>query len=70
MEKALLTRLDSICTRKNELEKSLANPESKIKNQQRFIEQSKELSELIPITECFEKIKRNKMILSEQKNCY
>ena len=57
MEKALLTRLDSICTRKNELEKSLANPEI-IKNQQKFIEQSKELSELIPITECFEKIKK------------
>ena len=57
MEKALLTRLDSICTRKNELEQSLANPEV-IKNQQRFIEQSKELSELIPITECFEKIKK------------
>ena len=57
MEKALLTRLDSICTRRNELEQSLANPEV-IKNQQRFIEQSKELSELIPITECFEKIKK------------
>ena len=57
MEKALLTRLDSICARKIELEKSLSDPKI-IKNQLKFIEQSKELSELIPITECFEKIKK------------
>ena len=57
MEKALLTRLDSICARKIELEKSLSDPKI-IKNQLKFIEQSKELSELTPITECFEKIKK------------
>ena len=57
MEKAILTRLDSINARKIELEKSLSDPKI-IKNQLKFIEQSKELSELIPITECFEKIKK------------
>ena len=57
MEKALLTRLDSICARKIELEQNLSDPEI-IKNHQKFIEQSKELSELTPITECFRVIKK------------
>tara|TARA_Y200000002_G_scaffold374624_1_gene375660 strand:+ start:2006 stop:3094 length:1089 start_codon:yes stop_codon:yes gene_type:complete len=57
MEKALLTRLDSICARKIELEQNLSDPEI-IKNHQKFIEQSKELSELTPITECFREIKK------------
>ncbi len=63
MEKALLTRLDSICARKIELEQNLSDPEV-IKNHQKFIEQSKELSELTPITECFRtiKIKQNDII--------
>lgn len=57
MEKALLTRLDSICARKIELEQNLSDPEI-IKNHQKFIEQSKELSEITPITECFRVIKK------------
>ena len=37
MEKALLTRLDSICARKIELEQNLSDPEI-IKNHQKFID--------------------------------
>ena len=57
MEKALLKRLNDISARKSELELNLSNPET-IKDQKKFVDQSKELSELLPIIECFEKIKK------------
>ena len=59
MEKALLKRLNDISARKSELELNLSNPET-MKDQKKFVDQSKELSELLPIIECFEKIATSK----------
>ena len=56
MQKSLIGKLNTLVERRSQIDEMLSQPEA-TKDQTRFKELSKELSEIMPIVECFEKFK-------------
>ena len=56
MQKSLIGKLNTLVERRSQIDEMLSQPDA-TKDQTRFKELSKELSEIMPIVECFEKFK-------------